>query len=134
MEREIKFRAWDTASKRFIDHVFLNAIGEAYIDCDPHGIDMSGRRKIAMTAPERLKIDWWTGYSDSNGTLVFDSDIYTFDYEYDAYYDGDMPIVKRSSGTTTGAMNRGTISEAQMEGGKVLVIGNIYQHPEILTH
>lgn len=131
----IKFRAWDTVRKSFTDSVFLNAIGEVYSDCDPHGVDMSGKRKIAMASPERYILVWWAGETDSNGTEVFTGDIVEWDYEYDSDYDGDMPIVRRSSGRTLIESEKDAwrVREAKSEGGKVFVKGNIYQHPELVS-
>ena len=133
-QRVIKFRVWDNGRKEWIHgpgHE-VNLFGEAIIvggflirEDDTHvGLD-DLNDMIAVQ---------FTGETYSDGAEVYEDDIYEYDYEYDSDYDGDMPIVKQSSGrgvvkhmTDTYAIRR-----AKEEGGKVRVIGNIHEHPNLL--
>lgn len=76
----------------------------------------------------------YTGLKDKNGKEIYEGDIIAWDYEYDSDYDGDMPIVKRSTGKAEvkDIFDRWRIHEAATEGNGVEVIGNIYEKPELI--
>jgi uncharacterized phage protein (TIGR01671 family) len=78
----------------------------------------------------------YTGLKDKNGKEIYEGDVISWDYEYDSDYDGDMPIVKRSTGKAAikDIFDRERIFTARQEGKGVEVIGNIYENPELLNH
>lgn len=121
-ERIIKFRAWHKEAK-----VMLR-VGDNFRTTHPLDCAVYARQGQDVVLMQ------FTGETYSDGTEVYEDDIYEYDYEYDSDYDGDMPIVKQSSGrgvvkdlTDTYAIRR-----AKQEGGKVRVIGNIHEHPNLI--
>jgi len=44
-----KHRAWDSVNNCFARiATYIDSEGNLYADCDPHGVDMSGKRKIGF--------------------------------------------------------------------------------------
>jgi len=82
----------------------------------------------------RYQRDQFIGLIDCAKTDIYERDIISWDYEYDSDYDGDMPIVKRTTGRAEikDIFDRSRIFTAAQEGGGVLVIGNTHQNPELL--
>lgn len=118
-QRVIKFRAW----------VKGGFMGEPFNPFDPEFLETGGTfadGTIFMQFAEET-------YSD--GTDVYEGDIYEYDYEYDSDYDGDMPIVKHSKGrgVVYSIYNTRQIRTAKSEGGTVKKIGTIYETPNLLT-
>jgi len=115
MRRDIKFRVWHQQLNKMLDHDWLTSAGVLY-----KAINEPGEGQIVMQ---------FTGLKDNKGNEIYEGDIIKWDYEYDVGYDGDMPIVKRSSGAQAikDIFDRSRILEASSEGGTVEVIGNIYE-------
>lgn len=127
-QRQIKFRAFDKN-----DGMFYNIQdGIQFDDGSKYTFDRF------LTKSDDDFHDWtimqFVWETDSEGTEVYEGDVYEYDYEYDSDYDGDMPIVKRSTGRgyVKDIFDTFRIKEAKSEGGKVKVIGNIHSNPELL--
>lgn len=73
MAREIKFRAWDNLNHRMQFDFFIDSDGAAWMNQDPHGVDMSGKKRVART--DRLEVMQFTGLKDKNGKEIYESDI-----------------------------------------------------------
>jgi len=83
---------------------------------------------------EDYKRDQYTGYKDRDNIEIYERDVIQYDYEYDSDYDGDMPIVRRSSGKSTIKDINDTylIRKAAEESKGCWVVGNAHQNPELL--
>lgn len=78
---EIKFRAWDTINKRMIyDGFFIGADGNLWRDQDPHGLEMSGRKKIGPT--DQLILMQGLPSVDKNKKPIYEGDIYLAQRSY----------------------------------------------------
>jgi uncharacterized phage protein (TIGR01671 family) len=132
--REIKFRAWDDLNKRMIiDFFWLDSDGGTWYDQDPHGVDMSGRKRISLVT--RLSVMQFTGLKDKNGKECYEKD-------YDA--DGNMiDWCDRCCGYQFHQIDIPTgdhIFCHNCEGNFMIqdhihdfeIIGNIYENPQLL--
>ena len=111
--REIKFRAWDKIIKRML-----------YFDFTQH-ID-----------PTDCEIMQFTGLKDTNGKEIYEGDILggTFGDGYIGYCDKCKSFEYLFADGECTSCN-GDISWFEMveENGKLEVIGNIYENPELLV-
>jgi uncharacterized phage protein (TIGR01671 family) len=131
MNKEIKFKAWDPVSKFF--HAPMTMHQMLDICALPSDAVQSIAIKFRVTRND-LEFLQSTGLKDKNGKELFEGDVYRYQYEYDSDYDGDMPIVKTSSGVATIKDVNDTywVTQAKKEGGTVELIGNIYENPELI--
>lgn len=110
-KREIKFRAWDTDTSQ-------------YVRCNHHAIGQIGNDYAGMG--NRFVYQQFTGIHDKNGKEIYEGDIVLFDKKRKG------KVVY--SNTDTGFKILGQkdfyyhISDYDIE-----ILGNIYEHPELLT-
>lgn len=154
MNREIKFRAWDEINKRMTyDFFWVHSDGDIWYDQDPHGVDMSGRKKIAPVT--RLKLMQYTGLKDKNGKEIYEGDILSAKRTVNglplpngkaAEIFGDIPTETRTWNEIVVAEFKVTESSISFilpeEGGTYQergikleweIVGNIYDNPELLN-
>jgi uncharacterized phage protein (TIGR01671 family) len=139
-KRVIKFRAWNFDTKEMVENAvpvkWKAPEGKYYIlgsGCNPTGL--YGNQDTVETYIEigDFAIMQLLAEKDRDGGEIYEQDIIEWDYEYDSDYDGDMPIVKRSTGreVVKSIFDTWRIIEARNEGKGVKVIGNIFQQPEL---
>jgi len=113
--REIKFRAWDTLNKKMITD-FIDGGEKAFLDkC---GILCYYYRYILMQ---------FTGLKDRNGKEIYEGDLFKLGAEKEVFE------VRFEHGCFLAYHNNkqyGLLGELQMR--FILVIGNIYENPELL--
>ena len=119
--REIKFRVWHKQQKSILGNDWLLSANVTY---------------EAIVKNPNVEVMQFTGLKDKNGKEIYEGDIIAWDFEYDADYDGDMPIVKRRKGKAAirDIFDRHDIKWAATEGPGCEVIGNIYENQELLNH
>lgn len=129
-QREIKFRAWNTSTKKMVD---LKAITPFALAT---GLNLDG---VFIPFTEEMKIMQCTGLKDQNGKEIYEGDVLHVlyqdevgfmgdDSEYvsEVYYDLEsaMFAIKRPIGLDTLETNFGK---------SIRVIGNIFETPEIIN-
>lgn len=132
--KNLKFRLWDHASKEWVHgpgHE-IHLLGETVI-CGEI-LRRPDDSRVPLDGLDKLEILPFTGQIDSNGVELYEGDIYEYSYKYDSDYDGDMPIVKSTSGRViiNTANDLQNLIMAKSEGGKGVCIGNIYENTELI--
>ena len=125
--RKIKFRAWNgSRGKMIYDHIFINLHGRLFIDCDPHGVDMSNKTSIYPPVNENhYTLLQYTGLKDKNGKEIFDGDIVDINgcknrvVEWDEDWCGFY-------------LSRELNPVGYFLSEEYEIIGNIYENPELL--
>ena len=130
--RELKFRAWDTANKRWATESDFKEVG-LFVN---YYIDGSGKFELQADVNEcgygRFEIVEFTGLHDKNGKEIYEGDMITTRLyplndgrSHDIYYkDGCFRV--RWTMFTLANMFENT------HNGDIEVIGNIYENPELL--
>lgn len=136
MNREIKFRAWDTVDHSMTSHP---------------GVEIAGSYTLPSFLAyleERYVLMQFTSLKDKNGKDVFEGDIVRFkwnpifnepsvmdEFQYErpvSYYDKWGCFVMTIF-STKGENQRVAVGSPTEAGGTIEVIGNIYQNPELLA-
>lgn len=141
-ERKIKFRAWDKDNSRMVDDFAISAGGElveAGVSDDGDG------RYDAWLKPskENYEIMQYTGLKDKNGVEIYEGDILEVDNRKDClglqsrYFKGQV-IFAQNWGRfgLRHPLNDNKVLFPRSKGWqneKPLIIGNIYENPELLT-
>jgi uncharacterized phage protein (TIGR01671 family) len=142
MKREIKFRAWDKKNSKMINYIPVLLLSENAIWT--HDLNYFHNTQ-QWTEDEGMIYDpilmQYTGLKDSKGVEIFEGDI----VKYNGFYEGDCfeeegigYVLWNEEGHSVCYNDRNgeivyicsTWDLAKNYGGEV--IGNIYEHPELL--
>lgn len=126
MNREIKFRAWDSISENL------------------WGWDIVSKNPIPDFDLEHYTLMQYTGLKDKNGKEIYEGDIIEFifwtyhEHEVETHYIGEIQIDEKLQSTTfvftdSGKRRYYALYELTFDSeSDIEVIGNIYENPELL--
>lgn len=131
-QREIKFRVWEIYEKRFVEYYFLShdvvhvAIGDQYYLCN--NLNASEEHKADLIEKnieirDEFILLQYTGLKDKNGKEIYEGDILVHigfpNQKVKVYFD-------------EGAFYCNKILTSTYYSSVIEIIGNIYEHPELL--
>lgn len=125
--RTIKFRVWDKKNKKMrpLKATFLLVYGDASGEVGEIGDSFDDTRNL-----EEFVLMQFTGLFDKNGKEIYEGDIVQSMVHYNRKKmapHGNPWVVERVITRSTNGWNLAT-------GKNKIVIGNIYENPELLTH
>lgn len=138
MSREIKFRAWDERNREMVysdreDSFYVNTVGVLFM----YAIPMS-EAGLQKKYHKDYGVMQYTGLTDKNGKEIYEGDILQPErFKRIKFY--NFPVVYsegvfRCSGKLSGFDTlRESLAHARKAGNEFLVIGNIYENPELLN-
>ena len=124
MKREIKFRAWDKRQSLMLNHVDFNNCIVGFSNNGNFGIDAyieHGTHEEQYS----LELMQFTGLLDKNGREVFESDVLNWS-------SGAQGVVTWDNEECCFAAENFDGSPGSWLTGMFEVIGNIYEHPELV--
>lgn len=129
MNRTIKFRAWDIARKKTFFPSSINWKDGALWVCDSYG---DNRGEYELTTPHDFLMQF-TGLLDKNGEEIYENDLiecYSKSGEkvYTYPHIVELPDFYREIWSE----NENNFPAREGEKINVLVVGNVYQNPELL--
>lgn len=124
-KNRLKFRAWDIDEKRFI---YPNKRYQGHFI-----LDLNGRFHNLQNGSggDEYVVQQWTGLKDSEGKEIFEGDIIRgkfldTDYNHLKTINAEVVWVERYASFNIG------IEEWRYSGEPVTIIGNIFEHSELL--
>lgn len=122
MGRELRFRAWDEAIKKWVGNFW-------------HSMDRDEELHITFTDTEKLIIEQYTGLKDKNGKEIYEGDILWLKHFYSITGEDTGTAVevyweKEDASFTIGDWFA-PLGDL-VSGNEVEIIGNIHENPELL--
>jgi uncharacterized phage protein (TIGR01671 family) len=141
MEREIKFRLWHIEDKQMYSYDFMwgrsGQSGSGWVDCVPFGEErevgfFKHGNQIGID-PHDCEIMQYTGLKDKNGTEIYEGDIVKAHYSLPDIGYGSIDYSIQGDVLFSSEYGDWEVYGDRLYVADVVeVIGNIYQHPELL--
>lgn len=126
--RELKFRAWDKEEKKWL--TARTAFGFTWADYSDRISEVS---VVRFGNPDDIVVMQYTGLSDKRGKEIYEGDILEIDYEDGVYkviwFEGEPGFALCAYPIETNDTDIECMADVVY---KVTVVGNIYEHPELL--
>ena len=134
MMRDIKFRAWDKQEN------IMHDVECVYVEPSGSGKDITVKSKDEEGVLEWLSLDdaelmQFTGLRDKNGMGIYEGDVVLDKYEevkIVQWYEGQFVVTRQVLNGSGQRFEYNNINNHINHYSKFEVIGNIYEHPEIL--
>lgn len=130
MNREIKFRIWDNADKKYLSLQDYQDLGTIEVENDGT-LTLSPRFRFLtsmMIMPERFVPQQYVGLKDKNGVEVYEGDKVMFDYEWTK--PDEIGVITWNKDTASFQIKGHIPSSSMKHLDRMKVIGNIYENEE----
>jgi uncharacterized phage protein (TIGR01671 family) len=128
MNREIKFRIWDNANKKYLSLRDYQGLGAIEVENDGT-LTLSPRYRFLtsmMIMPERFIPQQYTGLKDKNGVEVYEGDKVMFDYEWTK--PDEIGVITWNKDTARFQIKGHIPSSSMKHLDRMKVIGNVYEN------
>ena len=126
MNREIKFRIWDNAAKKYLSLQDYQDLGAIEVENDGT-LTLSPRYRFLtsmMIMPERFVPQQYVGLKDKNGVEVYEGDKVMFDYEWTK--PDEIGIITWNKDTASFQIKGHIPSSSMKHLDRMKVIGNVW--------
>lgn len=131
--REIKFRAWDDKEKKWLlGYEYPNLGGfSMFGECMLFGEWTGILNSRPLQELDTVRLMQYTGLKDKNGKEIYEGDIIRFVHDKEDWFNQigfeDGSFVRFFDNGTSTPINQDSMSQA-------IIIGNIYENPELLNN
>lgn len=128
MNREIKFRVWDNANKKYLSLQDYRDLGAIEVENDGT-LTLSPIFRFLtsmMIMPERFIPQQYVGLKDKNGVEVYEGDKVMFDYEWTK--PDEIGVITWNKDTASFQIKGHIPSSSMKHLDRMKVIGNIYEN------
>lgn len=128
MNREIKFRIWDNADKKYLSLQDYQDLGAIEVENDGT-LTLSPRFRFLtsmMIMPKRFIPQQYVGLKDKNGVEVYEGDKVMFDYEWTE--PDEIGVITWNKDTASFQIKGHIPSSSMKHLDRMKVIGNIYEN------
>lgn len=128
MNREIKFRIWDNADKKYLSLQDYQGLGAIEVENDGT-LTLSPRYRFLtsmMIMPERFIPQQYVGLKDKNGVEVYEGDKVMFDYEWTK--PDEIGVITWNKDTASFQIKGHIPSSSMKHLDRMKVIGNICEN------